>query len=72
MLPVMPDVTAPDGSDVRILAATGRGSMAYFRLSPGQVARAIVHRTVDEVWFVAAGRGRMWRKSAGEETVAEL
>ena len=33
-----PDVMAPDGSEVRILAATGRGSMALFTLPPGAVS----------------------------------
>lgn len=46
--------------------------MAHFRLQPGQVARAIVHRSVDELWYVTAGRGRIWRKSGETETVAEL
>jgi len=66
-----PDAIAPDGSEVRILAATARGSMAHFRLEPGAVSKAIVHRSVDEIWYVLAGRGRMWRKSAGAaETIA--
>lgn len=45
--------------------------MAHFELAPGQVSRAIVHRTVDEVWYVVAGRGEMWRAdNEGAETVA--
>ena len=30
-----PDVIAPDGSEVRILCQTGRGSMAHFTLGAG-------------------------------------
>ena len=52
-----PRVTAPDGSDVRILCGVPAGSAALFSLAPGGVARAVVHRTVDEIWFVVAGRG---------------
>jgi mannose-6-phosphate isomerase-like protein (cupin superfamily) len=62
-----PEVTAPDGSSVRPLARTGRGSMATFRLRPGQVAAAVVHRTVDELWYVAEGSGWLWRRAPGDD-----
>lgn len=45
-----PDAIAPDGSEVRLLCAGPRGSMALFTLPPGAVARAVVHRTVEELW----------------------
>ena len=64
-LPAAPDVVAPDGSDVRILAGTTRGSSAHFSLAPGAVAAAVRHRTVEEIWFVLAGAGRMWRRPDG-------
>ena len=57
------DVIAPDGCEVRILAQTRRGSMAHFALGPGQVSRAVAHRTVEEVWYFLSGQGRMWRLS---------
>jgi mannose-6-phosphate isomerase-like protein (cupin superfamily) len=45
--------------------------MAHFELAAGKVAHAVTHRTVEEVWFVVAGRGQMWRKQGErEETVA--
>ncbi|HTW54660.1 MAG TPA: cupin domain-containing protein [Stellaceae bacterium] len=66
-----PVVSAPDGSTVRVLCATGRGSMISFTLPPGAVSRPVEHRTVEEIWFVVAGRGRLWRKrDIGEEEVA--
>jgi PPOX class probable F420-dependent enzyme len=67
-----PDVLAPDGSEGRILCQTGRGSMAHFALAPGAIARAVTHRTIDEVWYVVSGRGRMWRRAGGREEVVEL
>ncbi len=67
-----PDAKAPDGSDVRILAAGTLGSMAHFELAPGQVAKAVRHKTVEELWFITAGEGEMWRKTASEESVVEL
>ena len=66
-----PDVMAPDGSEVRILCQVAGGSMAHFTLPPGAVSKPVAHRTVEEVWFVVAGRGRMWRRlDDREETVA--
>lgn len=71
-LPETHDAIAPDGSEVRILCAGGRGSMAHFRLPPGAVSRAVAHRTVEEVWYVLAGQGRMWRCLGDKEEVVEL
>lgn len=65
-------VKAPDGSRVSILAASARGSMAHFALAPGQVSIAVRHRTVEELWFIVAGRGRMWRSGGGGEDMVEL
>ena len=66
-----PDTIAPDGSEVRLLAATERGSMAHFRLPAGATSKAIRHRSVEEVWFFTGGKGVMWRQRGSEEaTVA--
>ena len=72
MLAALADVTAPDGCGVRLLAQTSRGSMAHFTLGPGQVARAVAHRTVEELWFFVAGRGRMWRRQSEVEEILEV
>jgi mannose-6-phosphate isomerase-like protein (cupin superfamily) len=66
------DTLAPDGAEVRMLCATGRGSMAHFRLPPGAVSRAVAHRTVEEVWYVLAGTGRLWRRVADTAAVTAL
>ena len=71
-LPETYDILAPDGSEVRVLASGQRGSMAHFTLPAGQTSRAVAHRTVEEVWYIEAGQGLMWRKSADTETVTEL
>ena len=60
-LPQEPDVTAPDGMEVRVLVRTERGSMAHFLLAAGETAVAVRHREVEEVWFTLSGHGEMWR-----------
>jgi mannose-6-phosphate isomerase-like protein (cupin superfamily) len=73
-LPAARDVVAPDGSDVRVLLRLPGGSMAHFELAGGRTSRAMVHRTVDEIWYIVRGQGEMWRRAAGrsgrEQTVA--
>lgn len=71
-LPVDPTVVAPDGSAVRILAGLAGGGMAHFELAAGQVARAVTHRTVEEIWYVVAGRGEMWRRQGDREQIVVL
>jgi mannose-6-phosphate isomerase-like protein (cupin superfamily) len=66
-LPMATDAVAPDGSDVRILLGLRGGGMAHFELAPGQTSRAVTHRTVEEIWYFVAGRGKMWRRQ-GEQT----
>ena len=68
----VPDALAPDGSEVRLLCALARGGLALFSLPAGAVAKAVAHRTVEELWFVLAGRGRIWRKLGADEDIADL
>ena len=65
-------VQAPDGSDVAVLTQLARGSMAHFTLAPGAISVAIAHHTIEELWYVTEGRGRMWRLLGDREEVVEL
>jgi mannose-6-phosphate isomerase-like protein (cupin superfamily) len=65
------DELAPDTSEIRVLGRTARGSTAHGTLPPGAVALAIVHRTVDEIWYVLSGRAEIWRKQSGREEIVE-
>src|SRR5262245_45019569 len=60
-----PDVIAPDGSEIRLLATEVQGarraSLCEVRLPAGAVSRPVRHRSVEEIWHVTAGRGRVWR-----------
>ena len=67
-----PDAIAPDGSEVRVLCHLSRGGLAIFSLPPGAVSKAVAHRTVEEVWYIVSGTGRMWRKLGDQEEIAEL
>jgi mannose-6-phosphate isomerase-like protein (cupin superfamily) len=66
------DVLAPDTSEIRLLVSTTRGSLVHGTLPPGQVSLAITHRTVEEVWYVIAGRGQVWRKRDDHELVVDV
>jgi mannose-6-phosphate isomerase-like protein (cupin superfamily) len=72
LLPAEPTVVAPDGSNVRVLLPLSGGSMAHFELPAGRVSRAIVHRTVEEIWYVVAGQGEMWRRQGPREETIPL
>ena len=69
-LPVACDVIAPDGSEIRILAGTERGSTAHGLLPPGGVSRAIRHRSVEEVWYVLSGQAEIWRRLGEDDLIA--
>ncbi|NKB72165.1 MAG: cupin domain-containing protein [Candidatus Latescibacteria bacterium] len=71
-LPATVDLTAPDGSDVRILLALQGGGMAHFELPPGHTSTAIAHRTVEEIWFFLGGSGQMWRRQENHEGIVDL
>jgi mannose-6-phosphate isomerase-like protein (cupin superfamily) len=67
-----PDATAPDGSEVRVLCGLSRGGLVSFSLRSDAVSKAVAHRTVDEIWFVLSGRGRIWRKLGRQEEIDEI
>ena len=67
-----PDAYAPDGSEVRLLAALKGGSFAHFTLAAGKVSAPVAHRTVEEIWYVVAGEGEVWRKFGTQESVTPV
>lgn len=58
-------ITAPDGSEVRLLLTDEHGatrcSMVEVSIAAGQASRPVRHRTVEEVWYVVEGSGEVWR-----------
>lgn len=61
--------TAPDGSQVHLLLDGRHGatrcSMVEVSIAAGAVSRPVRHRTVEEVWYVLAGSGQVWRCPPG-------
>ena len=61
----LPDVTAPDGSEIRLLIdqrhQASAASMVEVTLPAGQVSRPVWHQNVEEVWYVLQGHGEVWR-----------
>jgi mannose-6-phosphate isomerase-like protein (cupin superfamily) len=71
-LPQDLDTLAPDGSEIRLLANTARGSMVHCTLPPGQTSVAVRHRTVEELWFFLSGAGQVWRQLGDQEEIVEV
>ena len=71
-LSAAPDAFAPDGSQVRLLAALAGGSFAHFTLPAGEVSAPVSHRSVEEIWYFVAGEGEVWRRFAGDESVTPV
>ena len=63
---------APDGSEIRELLATSRGSMVHCTLPVGVASQAVSHKTVEEIWYFVQGRGQVWRKNGDSETVVDV
>ncbi len=68
-----PDVTAPDGSEIRLLVdgrqGASKSSLVEVTLGPGRVTRPFRHRSVEEVWYVLEGAGMVWRCPPDAEPV---
>jgi mannose-6-phosphate isomerase-like protein (cupin superfamily) len=67
-----PTSLAPDGSEIHKLPSGQRGSLARCGLPAGRVTRAVRHRTVEEVWYVTAGRGQVWRADGDGEEIVDV
>jgi len=63
------DVVAADSSELVLLSRTDRASMAHGLLRPGATSNAMVHRSVDEVWFVVSGSAEIWRANDNGESL---
>jgi mannose-6-phosphate isomerase-like protein (cupin superfamily) len=66
------DAFAPDGSEIRLLPELAAGSMVHCRLPVGKVTQAVSHHRVEELWYILAGKGEIWRKQGSNEETTLL
>lgn len=71
-LPKEFDTTSPAGANVRLLAGNETGGMIHSTVPPFQTNRAVVHSTVNELWYVLEGHGEIWRKNGNESSITTL
>lgn len=66
------DLLAPDGSQIQLRHRLTGGSMVYCMLPAGEITQAVRHRSVEELWYIVAGRGQLWRKQGDHAQVVDL
>ncbi len=71
-LPEDYDYHAPDGSEIRLLPGMKGGGFAHCTLPMGGISLAVIHRTVEEIWYFLSGQGKAWRKQETREEVVEV
>lgn len=72
LLPATASYLAPDGSQIRELLRVRGASFAHCLLPAGQTAKAIRHKTVEEIWYITRGLGQIWRKFGDREEIVDL
>jgi mannose-6-phosphate isomerase-like protein (cupin superfamily) len=71
-IPAALDHIAPDGSAIRSLLRVRGGSLAYCTLPAGATSKAVVHQTVEEIWYCVAGMGQVWHRGSSEAQITDL
>jgi mannose-6-phosphate isomerase-like protein (cupin superfamily) len=71
-LPTQSGETAPDGSIIRPLVRTARGSLSHCTLPPGAVTIPVAHHTIEEIWYFLSGRGQVWRRQGDRQEVVDV
>jgi mannose-6-phosphate isomerase-like protein (cupin superfamily) len=64
--------TSPAGAEVRLLMNNHLGGVAHCTLRKGTISKVVRHQTVTEFWHVLSGKGAIWRKNEGQETITDL
>jgi mannose-6-phosphate isomerase-like protein (cupin superfamily) len=71
-LPVQHHYLAPDGSQIRELLTLSGGNIAHCTMLAGGISNAVVHRTVEVIWYCLSGLSQVWRKLGPVEEVTDL
>ncbi len=73
MLPAAPDAVSPDGSaEIRYLLKTSDGDLTHGICPAGVVAAVHELPELYEAYFILAGRGEIWRRTADREAITAL
>jgi mannose-6-phosphate isomerase-like protein (cupin superfamily) len=72
MLKPAVDTLAPDGSEIRLLPTMKGGSLCHCTLPAGQTSSPVIHRRVEEIWYVLSGDGEVWRSNAEAEATVRV
>lgn len=64
--------TSPAGAEVRLLMNNPHGGMAHCTLKNKKISKVVKHKTVSEFWHVLSGKGAIWRKNGGTESITQL
>ncbi len=65
-------IIAPDGSEIQELLRMQSGSLAHCTLPPKKTSKAVVHKTIEEIWFCIHGKGEFWRKQNEKEKIVTV
>lgn len=71
-LPSTADTSSPAGASVRLLVSGDTGGMIHSTLPAHQINRAIVHKSVNEFWYILEGQGEIWRDNGQSTSVTRL
>lgn len=66
------DYLAPDTAEVRMLCQMRGGGVAHCVVPPQRTTLAVVHSTVEEIWYFISGQGQVWRKMGEHEEVVDV
>jgi mannose-6-phosphate isomerase-like protein (cupin superfamily) len=72
LLPKEMDCLAPDGSQIRELVALPGATCCHCTLPVAGISKAVIHKTVSEIWYFLTGTGQVWRKSGDRESTVEV
>ncbi len=63
---------SPAGAEVRLLMSNAMAGLAHCTLKKGKISKIVRHKTVSEFWHVISGKGEIWRKNGGHESITKL
>ncbi|NQZ33868.1 MAG: cupin domain-containing protein [Oceanospirillaceae bacterium] len=67
-----PDKKSPAGADVRFMMSSDTGGMIHSTVPPKQINKAVVHTSVNEIWYILEGHGEIWRDDKSHNQVTTL